>query len=125
MCACISLAMEIINIKKKQEVLNDFIETYDMKFFKTLGEPVRIKILEYLMLNGRSDIQSIADNMPQDRSVISRHLNQMQEVGILRCSKETRHKFYEIDGDLFIEKLESFLNLIKESVAICCPDCCS
>ena len=117
--------MEILEIKKKEEVLNEFTGTYDMKFFKTLSEPVRIKILEYLMLNGRSDIQSIAGNMPQDRSVISRHLNQMQEVGILRCNKETRHMYYEIDGKVFIDKLETFLNLIKQSVSICCPDCCT
>ncbi len=113
-------------LKARAEVLNNFSEVYDARFFKTLSEPVRIQILEYLMLNGRSDIRSITENMPQDRSVISRHLNQMQKVGILSCEKETRHMYYTINAQQFVDKLERFLTQIKKSISICCPpDCCS
>ncbi len=113
-------------LKARAEVLNNFSEVYDARFFKTLSEPVRIQILEYLMLNGRSDIRSITENMPQDRSVISRHLNQMQKVGILSCKKETRHMYYTINAQQFVDKLERFLTQIKKSISICCPpDCCS
>jgi ArsR family transcriptional regulator, zinc-responsive transcriptional repressor len=119
--------MEIqTHIKTRAEVLKEFAEAYDARFFKTLSEPVRMQILCYLMMNGRSDIGSITENMPQDRSVVSRHLNQMHEVGILRCEKETRHMFYSINGQVFIDKLEGFLSQIKKSVSVCCPpDCCS
>lgn len=106
--------------------MNEFSDAYDARFFRTLGEPVRIQILRYLMMNGRSDIGSITESMPQDRSVISRHLNQMQEVGILNCEKETRHMYYSINAQTFIDKLELFLTQIKKSVSICCPsDRCS
>ncbi len=111
--------------KSKEDVLKEVTDAYDPKFFKTLSEPVRMKILQILMIKGRSDIQSIAENMTQDRSVISRHLNYMFEAGILLCEKETRHMYYQINGRTFIDKLETFLNRIKDSVAICCPiDCC-
>ncbi len=121
--------MTMINqfpIQSKVEVLEQITEVYDVRFFKTLSEPVRIRILEYLMLNGRSYRESNEKDMVQDRSVISRHLNQMQEVGILSCEKETRHKYYTIDGQTFIDKLERFLKQIKKSISVCCPsDCCS
>jgi len=113
-------------IKARDEVLKEFAEVYDARFFKTLAEPVRIQILSYLMRNGRSDIGSITENMPQDRSVVSRHLNQMHAVGILCCEKETRHVYYTINAQTFVDKLERFLKQIKESISVCCPpDCCS
>lgn len=107
--------------KARADVLDRFSKVYDARLFKALSEPVRIKILEYLILNGRSDIGSITAHMPQDRSVISRHLNQMQAAGILSCEKETRHRYYRIDADSFVDKLERFLEQIKKSVSVCCP----
>ncbi len=104
-------------------VLDEFIKNFDSKFFKTLSEPVRMEILKYLMLNGRSDIGTIAENMPQDRSVISRHLNLMHAAGILNCEKETRHMYYEINGNAFIDKLENITKQIRRCMAKCCPSC--
>ncbi len=113
-------------IKTRAEVLKEFAEVYDPRFFKALSEPARIQILGYLMLHGRSDIGSITESMPQDRSVVSRHLNQMHEVGILCCEKETRHMYYSISAETFVDKLELFLTQIKKSIEVCCPtDCCS
>jgi DNA-binding transcriptional ArsR family regulator len=103
----------------RKEILEGFVDVFDVKLFKTLGEPVRIKILQYLLLNGRSDIGSIAEQLPQDRSVISRHLNHMYEAGILYCEKETRHMYYEINGQAFVDKVENFLNQIKKCVSAC------
>jgi DNA-binding transcriptional ArsR family regulator len=76
------------------------------------------------MMNGRSDIGAITESMPQDRSVVSRHLNQMQAVGMLCCEKETRHRYYSINAQVFIDKLEGFLTQIKKSISVCCPPDC-
>ena len=104
--------------------LNELVENFDARFFKTLSEPVRVDILRFLMLNGRSDIGTIADAMPQDRSVVSRHLNLMQEAGMLSCEKETRYVYYEINGKAFIDKLEAITQQIRQCMEVCCPDCC-
>ncbi len=115
--------MDIVNATSKRRVTEDLINSFDSKFFKTLSEPVRLQILRFLLLNGRSDIASIAENMPQDRSVISRHLNLMAEVGILSWQKETRHVFYEIDGQVFLKKLEKITDQIRKCIPVCCPTC--
>ena len=93
----------------------------DSRFFKALSEPVRIQILQHLIRNGRSDIASISEGLPQDRSVISRHLQFMQGVGILTVEKITRHVYYEFDGTFFVTKLETILEKIKQ----CMPQCCA
>ena len=100
--------------------VEELVDNFDSKFFKTLSEPVRIEILKLLILNGRSDIGTLSKNMPQDRSVISRHLNLMREVGILKCEKKTRHIFYEVNGQVFLKKLESITNLIRHCMDVCC-----
>lgn len=104
--------------------LNELADHYDSRLFKTLSEPVRLEIIKFLMLNGRSDIGTIAGHMPQDRSVISRHLNLMHEAGILSCEKQTRYVYYQIDGGAFIGKLELITAMIRKCMSVCCPDCC-
>lgn len=118
------MSMETITPRSRSKVAEELVEALDSTFFKTLSEPVRVEILKYIMLNGRADIQTIAANMPQDRSVISRHLNLMQETGILTGEKENRHMFYNINGQPFIEKLVDIAEKIKKCMNECCPDCC-
>ena len=116
--------MDLKDIISGEAYLNELVDNFDVRFFKTLSEPVRMDILRYLMLNGRSDIGTIADHMPQDRSVVSRHLNLMQEAGILKCEKETRYVFYEIDAKAFVDKLEAITQRVRKCVEVCCPDGC-
>ncbi|MBL4638951.1 MAG: winged helix-turn-helix transcriptional regulator [Kordiimonadaceae bacterium] len=82
---------------------------------------MRVEILKLLMLKGESDISALAAELPQDRSVISRHLGNMVEAGILAGRKEGRHMFYSLQGDQFVGRFESILAAIKKCMAI---DCC-
>lgn len=102
----------------QDKILNELAEVLDSKFLKTLSEPVRIDILKFLILKGQSDIGTIAENMPQDRSVVSRHLNLMHEVGILKGGKDGRHMLYEVDGEGFLNKLESISALVRACIKL-------
>ncbi len=107
---------------QRPQVIDDLVTALDSKLFKALSEPVRAQILKFLMLNGRADISTIARNLPQDRSVISRHLSMMAEAGILTAEKETRHMFYMINGSTFLTEFESIVENIRKCMAICCPE---
>jgi len=117
--------MEMIYTQKQLEIANRLVDVLNSKFFKTLSEPVRVQILRFILLNGRADIGTIAENMPQDRSVISRHLNLMQEVGILNAEKESRHMFYSINAQMFLDRFIAITDLTKKCLAECGPDCCT
>ena len=108
-------------IDKSTKTLDELVNVLDSRLFKTLSEPVRIEILRFLLQNGRADIGAIAEKLPQDRSVISRHLSLMSEAGLLKTDKEGRHVFYEINGKAFLEKLEAIVANIKKCLAECCP----
>ncbi len=105
------------------KVVEKFVEILDSKLFKTLSEPVRVELLKFLLVNGRSDIGTIAEHMPQDRSVISRHLNLMYEAGILSGAKESRHIYYEINAEAFLDKIEAIAEQTKKCITECC-NCC-
>ena len=110
--------------KHKNKAAEQLVEVLDSKFFKSLSEPVRTDILKFLLVNGASDIGSIAAHLPQDRSVISRHLSNMLEAGLLNSYKEGRFRFYEVPRVAFLERVENILGQIKSCMAICCPDYC-
>lgn len=114
--------MKLKTANKAPKAVNDLVKALDSKVVKALTEPARAEILKFLMLNGRSDISTIAENLPQDRSVISRHLNLLAEAGIVIAEKETRHKFYTINGSAFLKEFEGITENIKKCMAECCPE---
>ena len=114
----------MLKTQKRSRIAEELVQALDSKFLKTLSEPVRVQILKFLMLNGRADIGTIAENMPQDRSVISRHLYLMKESGILISEKANRHVFYNVNGQPLLEKLVDLTEKIDKCIKECCPDCC-
>ena len=111
--------MDQLQTISRPDVCEALVDAFDSKFFKTLSEPARINIIKFLLMNGRSDIGMVADNMPQDRSVVSRHLSLMHEVGILTCEKSSRHRFYEVNPKGMLEKLEKIAALLRQCGMAC------
>lgn len=93
----------------------------DSDLFKALCEPVRIDLVRLLIANGRSDLSSLAEELPQDTSVISRHLAVLHRAGVVRREKQGRHVFYELDGPGLVERLEALVARLRRVVPFCCP----
>lgn len=91
------------------------------KLFRALCEPVRQQLVEYLTTHGRSDIATVAEAFPHDRSVISRHLALLDEAGVVRRVKAGRHVFVELDGPGIVARLRSVLARFEAIVPHCCP----
>ena len=104
----------------KDEAVEKALTSIDSNFVKALAEPVRIEILKLLILNGPCDVKNLAEKLPQDRSVISRHLALMEKAGILSVKKEGRHVIYSVDGESALQKSEQIVNTIKQCLAVSC-----
>ncbi|OGB25310.1 MAG: transcriptional regulator [Burkholderiales bacterium RIFCSPLOWO2_02_FULL_57_36] len=105
----------------RQKAVDAAIAVLDTTFFNALQEPARIAVLRRLMLLGRADIGQIAEGLPQERSVISRHLQVLLEAGIVRCAKEGRHRYYEVDGPAVLRNLEAITRQLAAVAPFCCP----
>jgi DNA-binding transcriptional ArsR family regulator len=112
--------MGIMKLNSRQQAANACVQVLDTEFFKALCEPVRVEIFRQLILQGRSDVGTIAAPMPQDRSVIARHLQTMERAGLLRAEVEGRHTFYDIDGPSVVERVEKMAALIRQLAPLCC-----
>ena len=122
---CIYDYFMIILKRNKNRLVEDLAKNLDSKFFKCLSDPVRQELLKYLLLNGRVDIGTIAQHLPQDRSVISRHLQLMRDAGVLISEKQGRFVYYSINGQEFLTKLEGLVDQVRACIPVCCPtDCC-
>lgn len=105
----------------RQKAVDAAISVLDTKFFGALQEPARIAVLRRLMLLGRADIGQIAEDLPQERSVISRHLQILLEANIVCCMKEGRHRYYQVDGPAVLRNLEAITQRLAAITPFCCP----
>lgn len=109
------------------EAVDVLVSHFDSVFFAALAEPVRISIVrEMLVLGEPADINTIAARVPQDRSVVSRHLNTLLQADIVSTYKEGRHRFYTLRGGALADRLEELARLTRRAMSVCCPpiSCC-
>lgn len=102
--------------------MDDLDRLLDTAFLKTLSEPVRIDILRQLMLGGRQDVSAIAQELPQDRSVISRHLSLMKNSGLIISEQEGRHTYYRLNGVGLLTRLQEMTDKLRAYMEDCCPE---
>ena len=87
-------------------------------FFKALGDPNRVALLARLAVCGRpATVSEIACCLPIDLSVVSRHLAQLREAGILDCEKRGKEVLYFVR----YREVASLLRTIADSIEKCCP----
>ena len=104
----------------RKDAIDKTLADIDSDFVKALNEPARIEILKLLILNGACDIKTLAENMPQDRSVISRHLAIMENAGLVSQKKEGRHMIYSVDGKSALQKSEQLVQSIRKCIEFGC-----
>jgi DNA-binding transcriptional ArsR family regulator len=105
----------------RERAARKVIEILDSPFLQALAERARLEVLRVLLLHGASDVGQIASHLPQDRSVISRHLATLEEAGIVQCTKDGRRRIYRLDGVGFVTTFERILAETRAIVPACCP----
>lgn len=109
------------NIKQKQQTsINDLVNVFDSQFFKVMSEPIRVEILKVLLISGRIDVATVASKIKKDRSVLSRHLHQLTEAGLLKHEKISRHSYFEIDAVNFRLKVRTLFETVEKALSDCC-----
>ena len=104
----------------KELAIDSALSVLNDPFFKALQEPVRLAVIRQHVILGKADISQIAEDLPQERSVISRHLQVLLDAGILRVERAGRHRIYEINGLEIIHKFEAILKELKLIMPYCC-----
>lgn len=105
----------------RTEAADACLAILDAEFFKALSEPSRLEVVRRLIRLGRADIGAVAKGLPQDRSVVSRHLQALEQAGLAFSGREGRHIYYELDGPAILKKLGAMTEAFAPLVPVCCP----
>jgi len=95
--------------------LNDFAN-----LFKSLSEPVRLRILYLLLERGELCVCDIVNSLELSQSVVSRHLAYLRNSGLVNTRREGVWIYYQlIDNCTFIAQLlAQFRTAGADSVAL-------
>jgi DNA-binding transcriptional ArsR family regulator len=107
--------------RSRERAAHELAAIVDSGLFRALCEPVRIEIVKLLTARGRSDVQTIAAQVPQDRSVVSRHLAVLHRAGVVRREKVGRQVFFELDGINIVMRMERMIERFRSILPLCCP----
>lgn len=67
------------------------------EMLKTLGHPVRLRIVEFLEQEGEAAVGHIQNEVQAPQPVVSQHLNKMRMLGLLRARRSGGSVLYAID----------------------------
>jgi len=65
--------------------------------FKVLSEPIRLQLLNHLMVGGEMSVMELVKATEQQQANVSKHLNSLAREGFLNRRKEGLKVFYKID----------------------------
>lgn len=87
-------------------------ERLDLPFFRAVVDPVRSNLILFLASNGEMTIGEIAAQFPQNRSVISRHLDLLNRFDVVTRRKDGREVYYKANTQVVAAKFaESAANM--------------
>ena len=121
MCIYTQMITKKIQNTEKNSISDTIIEVPDTAFLKALTDPTRILIIRKLVSFGVCDVTTIAKNLSQDRSVVSRHLLNLEKAGITISKKIGRQVFHDINGPYVVDRLELILSALSPMRQLCIP----
>src|SRR3954449_7438381 len=93
------------------------------KYFRGLGDPIRLRILELLRVEGELTVGEIVQQLGVSQPKVSNHLACLRWCGFIDARREHRTVFNKISDKRVIRMLDLAQSLLAdnaEHVAACC-----
>ena len=93
------------------------------KYFRALGDPTRLRILELLKDEGELSVGELVERLGVAQTAVSNHLSCLRWCGFVEARREHRVVYNAVADDRVIELLELANGLLDdnaEHVATCC-----
>lgn len=96
-------------------------DALDIVLLRALAEPVRIEIVKILMTGEALEVGEIAQRLPQDRTVISRHLKVMEHAGLIEIENVGRRRVCRLRPGDFVRRVQAIVDRATAAMQLCCP----
>ena len=87
------------------------------QFFRVLGHPVRIRILE-LLVEGERTVGDLQAELRLDSSGTSHHLSALRQLGVLENRRAGTNVYYRIRDPLVVELLAVARRIITSALTV-------
>jgi len=94
-------------------IRDEFMERL-ARIFKTLGNKRRLRIIELLFSNNRMTVGKISEHLGLSFKSTSKHLQQLESVGLLDKQQIGTHVFYFLSKNLKKSINNDILNVLKK-----------
>ena len=84
------------------------------RFFKGLGDPIRLKMLEFLS-DGERAVSEIVEHLGLPQNQVSMHLGCLRWCGYVKTRKEGRYVYYSLGDPRVMDILELAKELLTGS----------
>ena len=85
------------------------------ELLKTLGQPTRLRILEFLK-DAEKCVCEIMPAIEEQQSNTSRHLSIMKQAGLLVCRQQGKSVFYRVKNRRIFSLLKILDEVIKQQI---------
>ncbi|MBI2907673.1 MAG: winged helix-turn-helix transcriptional regulator [Chloroflexi bacterium] len=82
------------------------------KFFRALGDPSRLKILD-LLLDGEKNVGELVERLGSSQGRVSNHLACLKQCGFVNTRRDAKYIYYSIS----IEEVRRLLELSQSMIA--------
>ncbi len=94
---------------------------FHVAMFKALGAPNRIELVCRLAACNRpATVSELTCCCPVDVSVVSRHLAQLRDAGIIEGERKGKEVYYSVRHSFVADQLRT----LADAIDSCCGSCC-
>ncbi len=93
------------------------LQDFKAELFKALANPVRIRILEELRLNGDLTVGELQQRVGVEPSNVSQHLALLRRSGLVATSREGTSIRYTVANSRLFELLDAARSLFEQQLA--------
>src|SRR5919204_3137376 len=93
------------------------------KYFRGLGDPTRVRILELLRDDGELSVGELVERLGEPQPKVSNHLACLRWCGFIEAEREHRTVYNRIADQRVMKMLDlahALLDVNAEHVAVCC-----
>jgi ArsR family transcriptional regulator len=92
------------------------LQTLKAEFFKALGHPTRVRLLEILRYDGRT-VQELQQALELDQSIVSQHLARLRAKNVVEARKEGTAVRYTVRDPAIGELLDVARRIFSRHLA--------